>query len=271
MVVGFFNPHTALFWYKKERTKKASLRLNGLVCLFSFILCAVIIPPSANKGKVKEDVAQQEGEKPPTNSETAAEKSPVYEVANVEHLRGDIYCKVVMQDLYSRDELIEKTRELKDKYQAKEKFACYFYYKKYAEKTLPVAGSLYLEDCSNCEFKDKQGDPLNFPFYHLQKPRADSLRALHFDTTGFKVETAFLDQGFKTRNSILSSDNAKALLILQDPGGHVTFPLVKKVMDGQERFYDPEEKGHYYVINRQEGLVEYYKEGALNLQQIIED
>src|SRR5882757_7362712 len=249
LVIGFFNPGKALFWYNKPRTKKSAIIINGLVFIVAFTLCGAVLPPTSGNG----NNSPASGNTP--DATHAAEAAAKYGVAKVENEHGDIYIKLVMDDLYSREALIEKARQLKEQYQAKQKLSCYFFYRKYGEKLLPVAGVLYLEDCSHCQFKDKEGNPVDFPFYHLEKPAADSLRALQFDTAGYKQEAVFLSTGFKTRDIILSSGTEKALHIFQSPKGHSAFPLIKKVVDGQERFYEPEEKDSYFVINRQEGLI----------------
>jgi hypothetical protein len=268
LIIGFFNPGRALFWYNKSRTKKNSILINGLIFLITFSLCAVAMPPSAKSASAKEDLPSQANDK--KSDATSTEAVPVYEVVKKEKNGDDTYLKITLADLYTHEALIEETRQLKEQYKSQGKLACYFYYKKYTDKTTPVAGTLYLEDCSHCEFKDKNGDPIDFPFYHLEKPLADSLLALRFDTTGYQQEAVFLDPVAKSRNIIFSSGNGKALHIMQFTTGHTVFPLIKKITGGEERFYDPEEKDSYYIINRAEGLVDYYEHGQLNLQQVIE-
>lgn len=270
LVVGLFNPSKALFWYKKERTKKAASRLYGIISFVTLMAFIAALPPVKENAVIETDSQQVNKSDIKQVKEVIAEAKPVYTIATIENNRpdGDIYVDVVIDDLYSKGQLIEITRQLKEEYKAKEKLACKFYYKKHAEKSTPVAGTLYLPDCSHCAYKDKDGSKIDFPFYHLEKPLADSLRALHFDTAGYKSEVSFLSVGIK--NIILSSNSSKAMLVMQGTTGYYAIPLVKKTVDGKVRFYDAEEKDNYYIINSASGLVDYYNKEGLDLQQVIE-
>jgi len=268
LIIGFFNPRTALFWYGKPRTKGASALINGLVFMVAFGCCGLLLPP-VNDVPPTEAVPQQAGDKK-TDAPPRPEAPLSFEVVKVENVAGDIYCKLIIKDIYSRDALVEKTRQLKEQYQAKQKFSCFFYYRKYTEKVSSIAGTLYLEDCSHCQYKDKEGNPVDCPFYSLQPTLADSLRALHFDTAGYKQEAMYLFPAGKTLNGIYSSGGAKALWVVLDVTGHITFPLVKKVVHGQDRFYDPDDMENYYVINRADGMVDFYKNEQLDMQNVIE-
>ena len=149
----------------------------------------------------------------------------------------------------------------------------HYYYKKYTDKTSPIAGVAYLEECNHREHKDKEGESVDFPFYHLEKPAADALRALKFDTAGYKQEAAFLGDAIPVKNIILSSNTNKALLIYQSPTGHSGHALVKKVVSGEDRFYEPDEDDgeYYYRINKDQGFIDFYKNGTLDMQYVIEE
>ena len=191
----------------------------------------------------------------------------------MENDRGRIFYRVTIDDLYSREALIEKARSLREQHEAEKKFAVNFYYKKYTDKTSPIAGVVYLEECDHCEYKDKEGESVDFPFYHLEKPAADALRSLKFDTIGYKQEATFLGSATPVRNIILSSNTNKALLIYQSTTGHSGHALVKKVVNGEERFYEPDDDDgeFYYRIDKDQGFIDFYKDETLNMQYIIED
>lgn len=278
LIIGFFKPGAALFWYKKPRTKKASLTINGLITVLSFVLAGVLLPaPPADKDTAKAEASQQpaaEIQPAPTASPdpTPAGPAVAYNVAKVEKKNGDMYCKVTIDNMPASDALIEKTRQLKAQYQAKGKFVCSFYYKKYTEYTTAVASVGYLEDCSHCEYKDKDGAPVDLPFYNANALLTDSLRSLRFDTAGYRQEAAFLSLGgVNTRNIILSSDGKDALEIFQSTTGYTTYALIKRTVDGQERFYDDGDRTSYYVINRKDGFIDFYEDGQLNSQHVIEN
>lgn len=274
LVIGFFNPEKGLFWSKKPRTKKRSALTNGLLFLLFFILCAIVIPPPGEQAMAQKEApagSDKKSDPAPDPAPAAAEPTPYkYELINTSRTGEDIYCKILIDDFYPREALIEKARQLKEDFRPKEKFACSFYYGKYADKTTAVAGVVYLEDCSHCAFKDKDGNRVDFPFYHIEKPSADSLRALRFDTAGYHMEAFYLTQANKTRQIILSSTSKKALLVFQGTDGYYATPLIKKTVDGQDRFYDTDDPSLYHVVNRAEGFVDFYNSRGLDLQSVIE-
>jgi hypothetical protein len=55
LIIGFFSPSTSLFWYKKERTKKGSLFIYGMILIISFVLFGITI--DKNKSQQVNDTA----------------------------------------------------------------------------------------------------------------------------------------------------------------------------------------------------------------------
>lgn len=270
-IIGFFNPRKALFWSKKPATKGRSARVNGIAMAVFFVACGLLAPPSTEGRVVKEEKAARPSETAASPSATAAAPDYKFEIAHTERGGGDIRVDVVMPDLYPREALIEKARQLKAEYSYNGKLTCFFYYKKYGRKTLPVAGAGYRPDCSNCGYKDKDGNPIDFPFYHLQKARADSLRVLAFDSAGFTTEAHYFTWGSTSIMQIMSSKKADALLVFVGTDGHFAMPLIKKTVRGEDRFYDPDEMTSYYVVNRNEGFVDCYSSEGMHLQNVLED
>ena len=274
LLIGFFNPGKALFWQKKERTKKRSALVYGLTALLAFVLFAAVSPKMPDSSPKEDKQALKEEPAKATPSESPAIVQPKFRIINTETSHGDdLYIQVLMEDLYSKTDLIEITRNLKEEHGAKAKFVCTFYYKKYAEKSSPVASAFYPDgDCAHCTYKDKDGHLIDFPFYHIEKPTADSLKAIKFDTAGFKQEVSFLSMDYiGSKAMIYSSASNKSLLVLQYTTGRTIFPLVKRTVEGEERYYDAEEKTIYYVIDKKDGLVNLYKSEGLDMQQAIED
>lgn len=263
-IIGLFKPGTALFWSRKPATKKRAATFNGLAMLLFVFLCGIIAPKVAEHSTTKKEAAV-----PPI----PAPAPPAYkfQLVNTEHNGDDLYLKVVMDDLYPREALIEKVRQLREEYKPADKVACTFYYKKYTEHTNGIAGIGYLPDCSHCDYKDKEGHPVDFPYYHMEKPLADSLRALPFDTAGYTLQARYFSYGAKSIQLILSSKDSKALLVFLGTTGHFATPLIKRTVRGQEQFYDPEEDDIYYVVNRADGFVDLYNNKGLDLESVIEN
>jgi len=263
LVIGFFNPRTALFWSKKPATKKRSARINGLAVVLFFIICSLLAPRRPENLNVKKSI--------PAETKLASVPDYTFQITHTEREGRDTRLDIVMADLYPREALIEKSRQLKQEYGYDHKLVCYFYYKKYCRMTLPVAGTGYLPDCSGCNYKDKDGNSIDFPFYHLEKALADSLHRITFDTAGFTTETRFFTWGSKSILQIMSSKTADALLVFLGTDGHYATPLLKKTIRGQDRYCDPDEMTSYYVINRADGFVDLYTDKGLDLQSVIED
>jgi hypothetical protein len=266
-IIGLFQPRTALFWSKKPATRKRAIIFNGLAMLLFFILCGLLAPNLPQDAATKtKDAAGSDSHPAPT----PAPPSYKFSVINTERHGSDLYLKIIMDDFYPREALIEKAREIKEEYKSADKIVCSFYYKKCTDNTNPVAGLAYLPDCGHCEYKDKDGHLIDFPYYHIEKPLADSLRALKFDTAGYVVEARYYSYGARSIQIILSSKGSRSLLVFQGTTGYFATALVKKTVKSQDRFYDPEEEDIYYVVNRPDGFVELYKNKGLDLQSVIE-
>jgi hypothetical protein len=260
LCIVFFPLGLYALWKNSSISKGWKIGVSVILALF-VVLSLASDPPAAGEIASNETV------------DAASESSSKYEVVKVEDDRGHIYCRVTIGDMYSREALIEIARSLREKYQAEGKFVVHYYYRKYTDKTSPIAGVAYLEECGHCTYKDKEGDSVDFPFYYLEKPVADALRALKFDTAGYKQEAAFLGTSIAVKNIILSSKTSKALLVYQSPTGHSGHALVKKVVNGEERFYeiDSDDGEYYYLINKDQGFVDFYKNESLNMQFILEE
>jgi hypothetical protein len=259
LCIVFFPVGLYALWKNSSISKGWKIGITVVLALF-VLISITPDPPAEGDAAAGETVSEASG------------SSPKYEVVKVENDRDRVYCRVTIEDMYSRDALIELTRSLREEHQAEGKFVVHYYYKKYTEKTSPIAGVAYLEECNHCEYKDKEGDPVDFPFYHLEKPAADALRALKFDTVGYQQEAAFLGNSIAVKNIILSSKTSKALLVYQDPTGHSGHALIKKVVNGEDRFYEPDDDGvFYYRVNKDQGLVDLYKNEELNMQFVLEE
>ncbi len=267
LIIGFFSPRTALFWYRKPRTKKSSALVYGLTFLATLILFGLVSPPPKDAAAAKEPASDKE----PTAQTAATEDTVSYQVANEEKEGDRVYLALTIDKIYDQPALIEATRRLKEQYQAHDLFRCYYYYKKYTKLTTAVAGVIYLPDCSQCAFKDKDGNPVDFPCYNVRRSAADSLKAMHFDTAGYKQEVNFMEAIGGAKRMIFSSASNKALYVEQDLDGHTVTPLIKKVVDGKDRYCLAEDTHKYYVINKQDGLVEYYSYGELDSQDAIDN
>lgn len=115
----------------------------------------------------------------------------------------------------------------------------------------------------------KKGHPIDVSFYKIKRTTADSLLALRFDAVGYKKEAVTIGVALgQSRNVLLSSKTSKALLVMQFLQGNVVWPLVKKSVDGEDRFYNPDHEDNYYVINREKGMMELY---VRDWQEIIEN
>jgi hypothetical protein len=286
LIIGFFNPRKALFWYRRPRTKKASAWINGCIFVGSLVICGLLTPPSPDADKLgsNEPGAEQpanatSASQPDTKTgdpQSAAEKAPQaeetvrYEIADSSTEGDAMYLKLTINTIYDRPALIEATRKLREQCRAKGIFSCYYYYRKYTRMMTATAGVIYLNDCSQCEYKDKDGTPVDFPCYNLRKSAADSLRALTFDTAGFKPEVVFLDPIGNMRKYILAAPSGKALLVEQSLDGHEITTLVKIRTAGQDRFCETEDKHKYYLIDKDSGLVDHYSYGELDNQDAID-
>src|ERR1700748_2670591 len=82
LLVGFFKPTTALFWYKKPRTRKASVTIYGLTIFATILLCGFLAPPSTAGTNGKD------GAKAP--------ESVSCQVAKTENQGDDIYLKLTV-------------------------------------------------------------------------------------------------------------------------------------------------------------------------------
>ena len=283
LIVGFFKPTAALFWYKGTRTKKASALINGVIFFLALCISVTLMPDSPTTG---DGSAPATAEKPAAASATgdpasgdasagastasSGDVSPKFDLVKVEDGPGFIECQVIMADRYRPETIVEEARQLKEQHPTSGTFRCQFYYKKLIDVLTTDASVEYTEDCKGCTVKDKDGTVVNFTS-RWRKTQADSLLILHFDTTGFTHETAYLDFGEGTKHVIFSSNTSKALVVSLWSGDHEAKPFVKKKVDGQTRYYDPSLAGYYLVINDQTGTVEEYSNGNLNWQYLIED
>jgi hypothetical protein len=283
-IIGFFSPQTALFWYKKKRTKKVSALINGLVFFTSFILGGIILPsPSSDDASnatapittpattpASAAVSPAPSTAAANTTSTAAVTAYNYQLAKVEHDGEKIECNIVINDMYPEEALIEKTRQFRDQYKLKTGFTCNFYYKRYADKARCMAVFSYWKNCNTCERKDKNGAPL-YADYTLTKEVADSLRAIKFDTAGYNQEATYLSTTPNQKEMLFSSANGEALLVFHRTDGYSTYRLVKRLVNDQYRFYDPNVENSYFVIDRKAGFVDYYEAGELDYQQAIEE
>ena len=275
LIIGLFSPQTALFWYKKKRTKKMSALINGLLFLACSFLCGIILPPPSSDDAPKAAAPMTTPATAPASSiadatSPSAATAYNFQVAKVEHEGEKIECDVVMDDIYPEEVLIEKTRQLRNQYKLKTGFTCDFFLKRYADDARCMAVFSYWKDCNTCEGKDKNSDPL-YADYTMTKERADSLRAIKFDTAGYNQEAAYLCATPNQKDILFSSATDEALLVFQRTDGYGTYRLVKKLVNGQERFYDPNVENSYFVVNRKAGFVDYYEDGKLDYRQAIDE
>lgn len=92
LIIGFFNPNTSLFWYKKERTRTTSSLIYGISLVASFILFGVTTDTSKTSTKssdtgstesetVKEERIEKSWQTVYTFSGNGMKKSPVFELS----------------------------------------------------------------------------------------------------------------------------------------------------------------------------------------------
>jgi hypothetical protein len=86
LIIGFFSPKTSLFWDKKERTKKRSSLIYGLIFVASIILVNITKAPSnQNSPKGKEEITKtKEWKEVYTFSGNGMKKSPGFELSGGE-------------------------------------------------------------------------------------------------------------------------------------------------------------------------------------------
>lgn len=207
-------------------------------------------------------IAVASGDSTDKPTEVANNTPLVYNVVKEEKQSDGMYLRITVDERYDKKDLIEIARKTKASFKWEGKFVAWFYIKQFSESGAWTSIS-YLPECDDCGTdKDSDGEDVKYLLIGITKPKADSLRALTFDSIPQKkLVASYLEDISACKTEIYEiADQPNRLLKVQIyyPGGYVLDWLNLKVIDGENRYYfEDDDEGNYMYYDTAKKIVHF--------------
>lgn len=241
-IYGLINPQKAIFW---KSTNKGRLKAFGIYLLFMFI--AIIL-----FGVTTDSVSNKSSE---SVENIKIQQKPQFKIDSKDSTGVQITLRIIVPERYGKDTLIEITRQLKEEFEWKENFLCFF---DIGTRTngQAWASCAYLQNCDKCENDvDKENNPIEFTQIGLTREKVEPLLKLQFDSIPEKkLVASYIDDATESKFMIFKISESKALQVQLWPSEKIINRLnivkdgsvEKYYYDESSSWYDKERDGNIY-------------------------
>lgn len=247
-IYGLIKPKKAIFWTTQNKERPKAFGVYFTLMLISFILFGITI----DRSKSNKIEAQ-------------------YKIDSKDKTSNQITLNIIIPEHYGKDTLIEITRQLKEEYDWREKFVCFFEVGA-SSNSAAWASCAYLPNCFNCATDtDNCNNPVKFSQIGLTREKVTPLINLQFDSIPNKVfVAAYIDDIFGYKNMFFKISHDQALEVQLKPHGKLINHLTI-IKDGtHEKYYyneltswfDKKRDGHvYWTFDNKKRLAAQHGEG----------